>query len=328
MRRTLLAAVLVVLSAVAPPSAGSAAASPSAPGGVSVVPVDDSPYRSETGQFIELGTVRPGVVLSDQLLVRTSSDVPQDVVIYPVDAAPALGGGLGYSEREQTPTQVGAWLSLSEEQLTLQPQGTAKVRFELRVPAELEPGTYVGGVAAEPAAQAQSGAVGTRTRYAMPIRFVVPGGAPGVTPGRGRPDGTLVVTDVELRTDGDRVCPTVRYENQTQDVLDPIATVTVDGPLGGATSGRLAGVGPVGPGDAEQAELPCVERAVGPSRVEVALASPGGDARGAADSFWLPTPVWLGLLLLLILLLALGTTGVRGLRRRRATPVAPDRVDA
>ena len=317
MRRLTSSAVLVASLLVAVLTAGPGSAQqPTQPGGVSVVPAEGSPYRDPTGQFIELGTVRPGTVLSDELLVRTSSSVPQDVLLYPVDAAPALGGGLGYSEREQTPTQVGSWVTLSQRQLTLQAQGTATVTFTLRVPRDVAPGTYVGGVAAEPAEQAQEQAVGTRTRYAMPIRLVVAGGSPGVTPGRGRPDGGLVVTDVDVRTSGDQVCATVRYRNEGQDVLDPMATVTVDGPLGRTTSGRTAGVGPVGPEEAEEAELPCVDRAVGPSRVEVTLSSPGGKARGSTGSFWLPVPVLLGLLLLLLLVLALVTTALRGVRAR------------
>lgn len=332
MRRfSLLVVVLLVLgalpaAAVVAPSPPPALA-PAVSGGVSVVPSASSPYVSETQQFLDLGDVRPGTLLADTAVVRNTTTARVDVLLYAVDAAPALGGGFGYGERGQTPTGIGSWLDLAQERVALDAGGGSALPFELKVPADAAPGTYVGGIVAEIAGQVQTGPFGSTTRFAMPVRLVVPGGAPGLTPGRGRPDGRFFVEDVTVRTDGDRVCPVVRYRNETQDVLDPVVEVEVDGLLRGTDGYRRSGLGAVGPEETKEVALPCATRPLGPAEVRVRVTTPRGGSAEAATSTWLPLPLLLGLLLLLLLVGALSTTYLRGVRRTRRMSEAERAAD-
>lgn len=331
-RRVVCAAVLLLISTVQPALAAMPPSPPPPPvpavsGGVSVVPSATSPYVSETEQFLDLGDVRPGTLLADTVVVRNTTASRADVLLYAVDASPALGGGFGYGERGQTPTGIGAWLDLAQERIALDAGSGSALAFELKVPAGAAPGTYVGGIVAEVAGQVQSGPFGSTTRFAMPVRLVVPGGAPGLTPGRGRPDGRFFVEDVAVRTDGERVCPVVRYRNETQDVLDPVVDVEVDGLLRGTDGYRRSGLGAVGPGETTQVSLPCATRPLGPAEIRVRVTTPRGQSAEAVTSTWLPLPLLLGLLLLLLLVGALSTTYLRGVRRTRRMSEAERAAD-
>src|SRR3954471_17189315 len=81
--------------------------------GVNVQPDAKDPHRSKSGTFLELGTITPGVAIADALVLRSTFDVPAQVDLYPADAQPAVGGGFGFSAKNEPRKQVGAWLKLS-----------------------------------------------------------------------------------------------------------------------------------------------------------------------------------------------------------------------
>lgn len=298
-------------------TAGAGTTAPPEPAqGINVVPDPASTRKSQAGTLAELGTVQPGQPVQDGVLVRSSFDEPREVLLYAADAQPAVGGGFGFSAREDEQEQVGRWLRLAQDRVTVPADGQVLVPYTLTVPPGTEGGEYVGAVVAEPVDEAAGGGVQTRTRFAMAVYLRVPGGTSGSTPGRGRPDGTIVLEAVEPGFDGNQACPVVRYRNDSQDVVDPIATVTTKGLVGG-TSYRQERVGALLPEASAEVALPCVERPLGPGKLEVELTSPKGGGSESADYTWLPWPFLLSLLLLLLLIGALVTTFLKGIQKRR-----------
>ena len=317
MLRAVVLAGILVTTLTGPATAQTPSPPPPPAQGFNVTPDPDSTRKSPAGTIAELGTVTPGVPLSDAVLVRSSFEEPREVLLYAADAEPAIGGGFGFSSRTDEQREVGSWLRLASPRLTVPAGGAVEVAYTLTVPAGVEGGEYVGAVVAE-AVETGSGAGGlsSSTRFAMAVYLRVPGGSAGATPGRGSPDGKLVIEAMDPRFDGRRSCPVVSYRNDSQDIIDPVATVTTDGLIGG-TSYRKERVGALLPGSRADVTLPCVERPVGIGRIDVELTSPKGGGRDAATYTWLPWPFVLSLLLLLILLGALLTTLLRGLLRRR-----------
>lgn len=313
MRRLLVLAALVAVSAAAAPAV-QAQTPPAAAQGVNVMPDPASPRRSETGTLAELGTVVLGQPLADAVVVRSSFDEPREVLLYAADAEPAVGGGFGFAERDAAQEQVGAWLRLEQETVTIPANGSVRVPYTVTVPPGTEGGEYVGAVVAEPVVQGGGSGVQSRTRFAMAVYLRVPGGAAGATPGRGDPDGQIVLEALAPGFDGSRACPVVRYRNDSQDVVDPVATVRTDGVVGG-TSLRQERIGALLPGSSAQVALRCVERPVGPGSLSVELSSPKGGGAETTRYTWLPWPFVLALLLMLLLVSALLTTLVRGLRK-------------
>lgn len=324
MRRLVTLALLAVLIS---PGVAQAAPTPSpspsptqeaqAGQGVNVTPDPASPHRSKSGTFLELGTVQPGVPVNDAIVVRSTFSTPQSVSLYAADGEPAVGGGFGFSGRTETPTQVGAWLTVAAQTVQVPARGELRVPVRLLVPPGVEGGEYVGAVIAEPVDQGPASAVQTRTRFAMAVYLTVPGGAPNSTPGRGRPDGTLQVVGVAPHFRGDKACPVVHYRNDSQKIVDPQVTVQTKGLLGSGSSYHRQRTGALLPGAEASVPLPCLTRPAGPGSVVVTLSSPKGNGREAIDYRWLPVPYVLALLFLLLLIGALVTTFVRGWLRRR-----------
>ncbi len=320
MRRLLLQLVLplLVLSSLGAAPAASAQGVQT-PTGVGIFPLPGR-YASPSGTFVELGTLVVGKAVTGELVLRNQGDAPERVLLYASDALPAKGGGFGFSDRAATDTQVGSWLTLDRSDVTVPPRGSVRAGYKVVVPSGVAGGEYVGGVVAEAAPDASPApGVQTVTRAAMAVYLTVPGGRPGATPGRGRPDGTLVIDRVALPTRGGRFCPVVTYRNDSQKVLDPSVRVRTRGPLG-STSATRDRIGAVLPGASADVALPCVNRAIGPGEVTVRLATPEGEVDYAERYLYLPIAAGLALLLLLLLLLALVTTALRGRRRAADAP--------
>lgn len=315
MRPLLVLAALVAVGAAAVPTV-QAQTPPAAAEGVNVMPDPASARKSQAGTIAELGTVVLGEPVVDAVVVRSSFDEPREVLLYAADAQPAVGGGFGFSERGAAQEQVGAWLRLEQERTTVPAGGTVRVPYTVTVPSGTEGGEYVGAVVAEPVAQAGGSGVQSRTRFAMAVYLRVPGGPASATPGRGRPDGRIVLEALVPGFEGSRACPVVRYRNDSQDVVDPAATVRTEGAVGGS-SYRQERVGALLPGSSAEVALRCLQRPVGPGSLSVVLSSPRGGGAETARYTWLPWPIVLALLLLLLLVAALLRTVARGLRTGR-----------
>ncbi len=311
MRRVLL---LLLLALCVP---GVALAQPG-PQGVGVVPAPDDPHRSGSGTFLEIGTVKKGVPVVGTVVVRNQGTSPRLVLLYASDAIPSRGGGFAFTDRLADDDEVGSWMRLAADRVTVPASSEVRVGYRLVVPEGAQGGEYVGGVVSEPPPPPGASGVQTATRVAMAVYLTVPGGAPGATPNRGRPDGRLALDDVRQVERGGRTCPAVRYTNDTQKVLDPSVRVSVDGPLGG-TSYKRTRTGAVLPGSSATVQLACLERPIGPSTLRVELTTPQGTVRDQSKGFYLPWPVVVALFLLLLLLAAVIATGVRGLLRKRET---------
>lgn len=322
---SLAAAAVLVAASPALAAAAVPAPSPSAPAaapGVSVTPSPKSPYISKSGQFVDIPKAQPGLLIADTAIVFNASDRESTVLVYAVDGRKATGGGFGYSPRGEKLAQAGAWIRLTQSQITVPARTRRQLPFSVRVPDRVEGGTYVAGIAVEVADQATAGPFGTTTRFALPIRLVVPGGAPGATPGNGRPGGRFDITKVTGAPKGRDICPSVTFRNDSQDVIDPVLDVAVAGALGTQRSKRAAAATPVAPGTSRTVRLPCLTRPLGPSTLTVRATTPRGEDVDTFRSTWLPVPLLLALLALLLLILALIATFLRGLRRKRAAPNA------
>jgi hypothetical protein len=277
---------------------------------ISVTPVPGDPFASKSGTHLELGLVNPGVALVDRVRVLNVGAGAATIDIYAADAVPALNGGFGFSAEGQPTHEVGAWIHLAATRLQLPGHSSTVVPFRLVVPAGTGGGEHVGGIVAEPVTGGNSG-VQTKTRFAMGVYLSVPGtpttgpsspSSPG--PNGGRPPTTVTVTKLSVNHNGRDVCPRVRYTNQTGDVIDPSARLTVRSSLGlGARHLDIDRLGAVLPGATATVTLPCVHGVPpGPDSVRLTLTSPKGTTTTTTDVFVEGWPLFLALLFLLLLL--------------------------
>jgi hypothetical protein len=111
----------------------------------SVTPAADASGARESFQY----SVDPGVQINDTVLITNSGATAAEFSIYATDAVNVEGtGDFGLLQRQDAPTDVGAWITLPSEKLTLEPGAQASVPFSLVIPSDASPGEHVAGIVA------------------------------------------------------------------------------------------------------------------------------------------------------------------------------------
>jgi hypothetical protein len=125
---------------------------------------------------------RSGNLIRDSLHVTNNGTVRGTVNIYPEDAITSQMSGETFPTHNDPRHDVGAWITLSSQQVTLNPGQSRDVSFSLTIPAHVRPGQHAGGfVAEEPDRQESSskGAIQTvvqiHTREVIGVLINLPG---------------------------------------------------------------------------------------------------------------------------------------------------------
>jgi hypothetical protein len=146
-QRAMLLAVALPLTLAALPTAGARAEGPT----FALKPVP----ATANGYFVFSG--RPGQVLRGKVEVANVGSQPGETHLYAVDATTGQTSGAVYRSRTEPKRAVGRWTSLGAAALRLGPGQSRVVPFAVRVPAELEPGQYLGGIVAQRFTKAVTG---------------------------------------------------------------------------------------------------------------------------------------------------------------------------
>jgi hypothetical protein len=178
---------------------------------------------------------RPGVTIDSQVRVSNRGDAAGTVRLYGVDATTGQTSGTVFLAREAPKQDVGGWLTLEADELTLTPGESRAVPFRVRVPADAWAGQHVGGIVAENEQLQQpagGGALNVQVQHLTidAVQVNLPGGAAekleatGVGAGGGGGYQTLLLG---LQNSGDLM---LKPEGQLT-VRDAQGTVLQDLPL-------------------------------------------------------------------------------------------------
>jgi LPXTG-motif cell wall-anchored protein len=141
-----LSAVLGALFCAAALGATSAAADGQA--SFAVKPVAYDPSLPATKSYFIL-TAKPGQEIADRVRVVNTGTAAGTAYLYAVDATTGQTSGAVYLSRSKPRRDVGAWIRLAGERVTLAPGAQAIVPFTIRVPVGVRAGDHVGGIVAE-----------------------------------------------------------------------------------------------------------------------------------------------------------------------------------
>jgi hypothetical protein len=92
---------------------------------------------------------QPGVVVNRSVRVTNSGTAMGIVSLYPVDATTGQTSGAAYLNHDNPRKDVGAWITLGVQQLTLNPGQSQVVPFQVTIPSPVRPGQHLGGIVAE-----------------------------------------------------------------------------------------------------------------------------------------------------------------------------------
>jgi hypothetical protein len=90
----------------------------------------------------------PGAVQDDAFTVWNFGDTQLTFHLYATDAFNAQDGGFTLLTAEQKAKDVGSWISLEQNNLTLPPHSKATLKLKVTVPANATPGDHTAGVLA------------------------------------------------------------------------------------------------------------------------------------------------------------------------------------
>jgi Bacterial protein of unknown function (DUF916) len=110
-------------------------------------------------------TSQPGVLVEDSIHVTNVGTVRGSVDLYAVDATTSQVSGVTFFTPDDPRHDVGAWITLSNQKITLNPGQSQDVPFSLRIPSSVRPGQHGGGIIARDAinqaVSSNSGAIHT-----------------------------------------------------------------------------------------------------------------------------------------------------------------------
>lgn len=135
---------------------------------------------------------KPGGTLRDAIDVVNRSDRALELKIYASDAFTTESGVLDLLPADQEPVDVGTWIGLDEEELTVPAGKTVTVPFTLTVPDNATPGDHTGGIVTSLVTGETDGQVSVDRRIGSRVMIRVAGDL--------RPE--LSVTDVQTSYGG------------------------------------------------------------------------------------------------------------------------------
>lgn len=126
---------------------------------------------SATRSYFAITTTK-GSLLVESVRVTNIGTALGIVKLYAVDATTAQTSGLVYLNQTDPRNDVGAWVTPNTPQLTLAPNQSQVVSFQLQVPTTARSGEHVGGIVAQ-SVQSQNGGSGGPIQIVEGARRVV-----------------------------------------------------------------------------------------------------------------------------------------------------------
>jgi len=265
---------------------------------------------ADTRSYFEYD-LAPGDGLEDVIAVVNHADTPLELSVFGTDAFTSPDdGSFGLLDTDTEPTDVGAWVTLAEEEVTIPAGARMEIPFVVQVPSNATPGDHVGGIVTSYLASAtdESGEpVVLDARIAIRIYLTVDGEL--------RPQLAVeeLTTDFDLSANQLTGTLTVDYVvvNDGNVRLGADETIRVEGPFGIDLSDvAVASVDEILPGGSVRRQavfdgVPAAGRLV--TRVEATPVDIGGhltdeelpSARSSSAQFAMP---WLWLFVLVVVL--------------------------
>jgi len=106
------------------------------------------PSNSLTKSYFILDS-KPGIVVKSSVRVTNAGTATGSVALYPVDATTAQTSGAVYLNQNDPRKDVGAWITLATQKLTLNPGQSQIVQFQVTIPSTVRSGQHLGGIVAE-----------------------------------------------------------------------------------------------------------------------------------------------------------------------------------
>jgi len=108
-----------------------------------------SPANTDENWFVY--ELAPGDSIKDAIKITNNKETSQTFYVYPADIAKSTGGGFAIKQRKEEMTDIGSWIEIEKNEVTLPPKSSRTIKFTLTVPNDnkLDAGEHAGGIAVE-----------------------------------------------------------------------------------------------------------------------------------------------------------------------------------
>jgi hypothetical protein len=114
----------------------------------SIRPVAPNSTASSTAPYF-IFDAQAGTTIQSKVRITNIGTATGSVALYPVDATTGQTSGVVYRTSTDPRTDIGAWVSVGTQHVTLAPKHDQIIPFSITVPASARPGQHVGGLVAE-----------------------------------------------------------------------------------------------------------------------------------------------------------------------------------
>jgi hypothetical protein len=115
---------------------------------IDLQPVFTDPHNPVTQAYFVMNG-QSTAYLQNSVRITNSGNATGTINLYPVDAFTAASGGTAFHTRTAPRLDVGAWIVLSLQRLTLAPGQSQIVPFHLTIPPGTRSGQHIGGIVGE-----------------------------------------------------------------------------------------------------------------------------------------------------------------------------------
>lgn len=234
----------------------------------------------------------PGRVIRDAVHIENLGTAPVDLVLYPADGVTTDAGDFTVEPREAPRDDVATWVEMRQDQITLDPGESTRVRFRVRIPENAMPGDHPGGIVARTVEPVGTGDVTAYLAVAARLYLTV--------------EGPLVydlrITGVEAVPEGDRTRFLLGLENAGNTLLEVTGRFDVRGLFGTAGEGELASPATLVPGATATREVVLPKRLLGGRYVAAFDLAYGPNRTVSAETAFFVWPPWQVLLAVALIL--------------------------
>lgn len=204
------------------PSIAMAAAENGGIGGKPANPRADNPRT----QSIFVYELQPGQNATDAVEIFNNTDQQKRIKVYSTDSIISSGGAFACAQAADAVKDVGGWIALKKDIVTLDPGASEKIGFTVNVPDFAEPGEHNGCIAIQEAdAEAATVGNGIALSFRSAIRVAI------TVPGDIKKD--LTIREARLSSRDKVVVGTVLMRNNGNVSLDSAITASIQGLVGG-----------------------------------------------------------------------------------------------
>ena len=90
--------------------------------------------------------LEPGARVEDGFVVLNHGEKPLTLAVYVADAVISQGGPLNLANRDVPATDVGSWVDVGSDEVTIGPGEAVEIPFTITIPADATPGDHTGGI--------------------------------------------------------------------------------------------------------------------------------------------------------------------------------------